>query len=101
MLSRQQKEFLGLNTKESRLLDVLEKGPLNTVRAASKAALPRVTALRLLTALYKRGLVARHKAATQVRWSLVAPKLVRKRLELGLEEREKTAFGKIIPLSDI
>jgi hypothetical protein len=101
MVSAEQQKFLGLNAKESRLLRVLNKGPLNTSNVAKKASLPRVTALRLLAGLHVRGFVARHKAHTEVRWSLVASKLIRKRLELSLEEREKTAFGKLITLSDI
>ncbi len=101
MYTKEQQQFLGLSGKELQLLKALEKSTLNTSEASTKATLPRVTSLRLLTSLYKRGLVARHKASTEVRWSLVAPKLVRKRLELGQEEREKTAFGKLIPLSDI
>lgn len=99
--TKTQQQFLGLSGKELRLLKVLEKSPLNTSEAAKKAALPRVTVLRLLSGFYKRGLIVRHKAAREVRWSLVAPKLVRKRLELSQEERERTAFGKLIPLSDI
>lgn len=101
MYTTTQQAFLGLSKKEAALLKAVEKSVLNTSEISTKAGLPRVTALRLLTALHARGFVARHKAAREVRWSLVSPKLTRKRLELGLEEREKTAFGKLIPLSDI
>jgi hypothetical protein len=99
--TKEQQQFLGLSSKELQLLKVLEKSTFNTSEVSIKAALPRITALRLLTRLHKRGFVSRHKAAREVRWSLVSPKLVHKRLELGQEEREKTAFGKLIPLSDI
>src|SRR3989344_854126 len=100
MWSPQQRAFLGITKKEYVLLRLLQKSPLNTSEIALKSHLPRVTALRHLTLLWKRGFVARSKAARGVRWSLVSQKLLRKRLELDAMG-ERSISGQRIPLSDI
>lgn len=100
MWSPKQCAFLGITKKEHALLRLLQKSPLNTSEIASKAHLPRVTVLRYLTALWRRGFIARNKAAREVRWSLVNQKLLRKRLELDVVG-ERSVLGQHIPLSDI
>ncbi len=100
MWSPQQRSFLGITKKEHALLRLLQKSPLNTSEIALRARFPRVTVLRHLTTLWKRGFVARNKAAREVRWSLVSQKLLRKRLELDAMG-ERSISGQRIPLSDI
>lgn len=101
MLSPAQKTFLGLAAKESDLLRVLQKGSLNTSGAAKAAKLPRVTALRLLSGLWKRGFIGRHKQKREVSWSPIGRALMRKRLELALDEESPGRFNKTVPLTDL
>ncbi|MEK7614592.1 MAG: helix-turn-helix domain-containing protein [Patescibacteria group bacterium] len=79
--TKEQQIALGLTSKESGLLGVLnKKGTLNTSALAHRSSLPRVTAMRILNKLQKRGFVTRQEKRRAVAWSLVNPVLLEKRL---------------------
>ncbi|GEM_PF-5609656 len=85
--TKEQQIALGLTQKESKVLRVLNvQGTLNTSVLAYQASIPRVTTMRILNMLHKRGFVARKKHGRMVEWALVNPALLEKRLAHLFEE---------------
>ncbi|MEK7098584.1 MAG: hypothetical protein AAB908_01645 [Patescibacteria group bacterium] len=99
MWSEQQRLFLAIGKKENALLGALQKHKtLNTRTLSFEAGVPRVTAIRLLRQLWKRGFVSRQVLKLETRWALISPQLMSKRL---VREIESTATHKEIALSDV
>ncbi|MBY0472934.1 helix-turn-helix domain-containing protein [Patescibacteria group bacterium] len=99
--NEEQRQALGIKKKEQRLLDVLhKKGTLNTMELAFEAKVPRVTVMRLLKNLKERGFVARQTLLNEVRWSLVRPELLVKRIEKTFSNMPGNSKN-TLPLSDI
>lgn len=91
---------LGLNKKESKIVETLYKhDTLNTSALAYKAAIPRVTTIRLLEKLHARGFVVRVEKNRSVEWTLTNPKQIEKRL-LGIFANLQTP-QQHIPLSEV
>ncbi len=69
--------MLGISEKEQKLLGVLARQDgLNTCAVAEEANVPRVTTLRILSRLYKRGLVSRRARGREVLWSALHPPVI-------------------------
>ncbi len=93
---------MGLEKKESALLDVLYRGgPQNTSALAYEARLPRVTAMRFLKKLRARGFVSRQTLKREVCWSLMRPELILRRAERIFANTPAFAAKDILHLSEI
>lgn len=99
--TEEQRRFLGISEKEHSLLNSLHKiGHQNTRELAFNAKVARVTAIRLLRGLHKRGFVSKQTLRTEVRWYLTRPDLILKRFA-GLFENVEGIKTASLPLSEI
>ena len=81
MWSEKQRLFLSINKTEHKLLSTLQKhGSLNTRTLSFEADVPRVTAIRVLRRLLRRGFVSRQVLKLETRWSLINPSLLERKL---------------------
>lgn len=79
--TKEQRRVLGIGGKEEKLIAVLFKnGWQNTTLVAIEAGIPRVTALRILGRLKKRGFVTSRARGRAVEWSAVPPADIEKNL---------------------